>query len=118
MSEDRRGTERRPFDAAIAAELKALRRGFWTAPLASALAAIPILAGAWGVLDWIDARPVLSRELHPIAQSIAEIQRNQSLQRWQMLNMRRINNGSLSPEDQVEFCAISASLGIQGVGCA
>jgi hypothetical protein len=63
-------------------------------------------------------RPVLSGELKPITAAIGELQRYQALQRWQMLNMRRLNNGSLSAEDQVEFCAISVTLGVHGVGCA
>jgi hypothetical protein len=117
-SEERRGGARQSFDAALAKELRGLRRGFWAAPLATMLATAPIVYGAWEMLDRFEMRPVLSHELKPVTTAIADIQRYQALQRWQMLNMRRITNGGLSTEDQVEYCAISATLGLQGVGCA
>lgn len=39
------------------------------------------------------------------------------LQRWQLLNTKRINQG-LTASELVEFCHISRQLGLQGQGCA
>lgn len=80
--------------------------------------------GAWAILDYLQVRPVLTREFNAhlenfrsLVASVQEVQRNQMLMRWQLLDVRRQNQG-LSLEERVEYCAISRSLAIKAPGCA
>ena len=77
-------------------------------------------AGAAGVvyasLDYLDVRPVVSRELRVVKEQVASNTTALALQRWQWLNARRQNQG-LTPSELVEFCKLSFILGLRSDGC-
>ncbi len=108
---------------------------------ATAFSAIVIAIGSlWAGLDWLDARPVLERELtaehdqivlglanlqQTTGKTISDLQRQVSdtatsvlvLTFYQLLDKLK-QNGSLSFEDQQRLCAIASQLQYTGVpGC-
>lgn len=89
----------------------------WLINSAALVTALSVLGGAgWGILAWADATPVLSRDIEPLATQVAANSQSLALQRWQYLEAKRQNQG-LTPNERLEYCALSRQLGFQGVGC-
>ena len=71
----------------------------------------------WAILDYLDVRPVLSREFGQLAAVVESVQQGVQLGRWQVLDARRRAQG-LDAAEQAEFCRLSRALGFRADGCA
>ena len=80
-------------------------------------ASLGVLGAAWAGLDYLDVRPVISRELKAVEAQVASNSMTLALQRWQYLNTKRQTQG-LSASEAVEYCKLARVLGLQGAGCA
>ena len=125
------GPRRRAADQDMEAvlTLMASTRRLAFAGVALATAIAPIAGTVAWFLNASGYMPVTQREFQQVRAEQAAIDTEQTkslarlveqgiLQRWMMLNARRIANGGLSIEDLFEYCALSATLKLQGVGCA
>jgi hypothetical protein len=83
------------------------------AVLTGSLAAV---TASWAALDYLGVRPVIVRELAPLAQQVASNTRSLQLQRWPYL-AAKARAGGLTIEERAEFCALSRLLGFQVAGC-
>jgi len=61
--------------------------------------------------------PTLAFQTEELRQEVQLNTDDRLMQRWKFLNMKRENQG-LPPHELVEFCQISAKLGLKGEGCA
>ena len=81
------------------------------------VAIVAAATATWAILDYLDVRPVLSREFGQLAAVVDKTQEGVNLIQWQVLDQRRRTQG-LSADDQVLYCRLSKQLGIRGEGCA
>ena len=82
-----------------------------------ATAGMGLMGASWAALDYLDVRPVISRELKAVEQQVASNSATLALQRWQYLDTKRQTQG-LNGSEAVEFCKLSRVLGLRGTGCA
>jgi hypothetical protein len=98
-----------------------------SAALGVIVAGMAVIGTGWAALDYLEIRPVFSRELKMAERQFSrelratetQVAANTSavqLIRWQLLDQRRRTQG-LSPNEQVEYCKLSRLLGLRGAGC-
>ena len=80
-------------------------------------AIVAAVVATWNVVDYLDVRPVLSREFGELAAVVESVQQGVQLGRWQVLDARRRAQG-LDAAEQAEFCRLSRALGFRAEGCA
>ncbi len=61
--------------------------------------------------------PTFAYQTEELRQAVQINTEDRLMQRWKLLDMKRQNEG-LTTNELVEFCQISAKLGLQGQGCA
>jgi len=69
------------------------------------------------VTDYLGIRVYTIGEARELEEQVQANTSTLMLQRWQLLNTKRTNQG-LTASELVEFCHISRELGLQGQGCA
>ena len=86
--------------------------------LAKKWGVLVVIAGALGVSGFFEGlRPVFAFQLEPYIQLAQSNSDAIALQRWQYLNAKSQNQG-LDIAEQLEYCKLSARLGLLGQGCA
>ena len=88
----------------------------WGATVAVILATATVVTGTWATADWLGIRPVLSREIVAMDARVAANTDAVLMIRWQNLH-RRVLGGTISLEEQREYCKLSYILGMRGKGC-
>lgn len=61
--------------------------------------------------------PTLAFQTQELREQVQLNTDDRQMQRWKFLDMKRQNEG-LTTNELVEFCQISAKLGLEGKGCA